>query len=275
MVKSAYMWPILLILLGLSAVSSAQQGQEGPRPEWPCVAGSAVDPSYIEASESTGGQLFLFQKNEVAHTGVVMRASFTHPATVFRAIGYLSGAREFTFLIDSAIESAIVMASLQCRKAIDIVRPGGQEMTAANTAESIELQAGRIVRVDNPEPGQWKVRLTGTGLFVLSVVAKTSLKLGAVNFTLADQRMRQPRLGVQQYVEAHLIGDLSHVKLQVISADAQPLSEAETAQAPEAGSYRAAITPTAARLRIVVSGIDAAGWPFQRTEPVLFRAEDH
>jgi hypothetical protein len=231
-----------------------------------------VDPTYIEASESSGGQLFLFQKGEVAQSSVVMGATFTHPVTVLRAVGQLSGKREFEFPIDSTVESVMVMASLQCRSAIGFFRPGGQEMTAANSAQSIDLQAGRIVRVDAPEPGKWKVRMAGTGLFVLSVVAKTGLRLGSLRFVIDGQRLRDPRLGVQQTLEARFGGEASQLKLQLIAADAQPLTEAEAAEAVEGGTYRVAVTPAIERLRVVVSGVDAAGWPFQRTDPVLFRA---
>src|SRR5437899_4427134 len=111
-------------LLVLTAVlMCAQDGQQENRPGWPCVAGRAVDPAYIETSESTGGQLFLFQKDEIAHATLAMTASSSHPATVFRAVGHLSGTQEYDFAVDSTIESIIVLASLQCRKEVAVLRP--------------------------------------------------------------------------------------------------------------------------------------------------------
>src|SRR5215813_6627089 len=103
----------------------AQQGQTGAPPGWPCVPGRAVDPAYVQISESSGGQLFLFQPGEVEHAGIVMAASYTHPATIIRAVGHLSGTREFEFPVDSQTTSILLMASLQCRNAIAVVRPGG------------------------------------------------------------------------------------------------------------------------------------------------------
>src|SRR5579872_2290937 len=141
----------------------AQTGQQGPKPEWPCVAGRAVDPAYLETSESTGGQIFLFQKNEIAQAGLFLTADSTHPATVLRAVGTLSGTREFAFPVDSTLQSLLVMVSLQCRTAIGVFRPSGTEMTAANSTQSVDLHAGRGVRIDHPEAGTWKLRLEGTG----------------------------------------------------------------------------------------------------------------
>src|ERR1051326_3630317 len=88
----------------------AQDGQQRSRPEWPCVPGRAVDPSYLEISESTGGQLFLFQKNEIGQSAVVMNASHTHPATVLRGVGQLNGSRDFEFPVDSGTQSILILA---------------------------------------------------------------------------------------------------------------------------------------------------------------------
>src|SRR4051794_6642671 len=98
------------MLMSVSAALWAQDGQSGSRPGWPCVPGRAVDPSYLEVSESSGGQLFLFQKGEIGQAGPVMSAPFTHPATILRAVGQLSGSREFEFPVDSRTESILVMA---------------------------------------------------------------------------------------------------------------------------------------------------------------------
>jgi hypothetical protein len=265
------------ILLALIATAlCAQDGQKGSRPEWPCVAGRAVDPSYIETSESSGGQLFLFQKNEVGHASLFMSASFTHPATVLRAVGSLSGSRDFEFPVDSRMESMLVMASLQCRSAIQVSRPGGAEVTVANSARNVDLQAGRIVQVDSPESGKWKVRLTGTGLFVLSVVAKTDLKLAGVSFFAAGEdgaRLIQPVLGVRQNLEAHVGGEVSNLKFHAIGPTGELMSDLDATAANANGTYRFEMTPPAERFRIVVTGTDAMACPFQRTYPNLFRAE--
>lgn len=269
------------ILLLTAGLVSGQTGQQGPKPEWPCVAGRAVDPGYLETSESTGGQIFLLQKNEAGRAGLFLSASYTHPATIERAIGTLSGQREFTFPVDSTVESLLVMVSLQCRTAIGVFRPSGMEMTAANSAESEDLQAGKIVKIDDPEPGAWTVRVEGTGLFVVSVQAKSKLRIQQVNFAYPagseaarpGETRRQPRLGVTDVAHIRVSGNWSQPHARILDPGGQPVSTA-SAEAPRAedGLVEVPILSTVERIRIQLLGQDASGWPVQRTYPVLFRA---
>ncbi len=143
----------VLSIIVLAGLLQAQDGQSGARPGWPCVPGRPVDPAFLDVTESTGGQLFLFQKNEVAQSALVGNASHTHPATVLRAVGNLNGTRDFEFPVDPGTASFLLLASLQCRNAILVYRPGGQELTDRNSALSLDLQAGRILRIDQPEAG--------------------------------------------------------------------------------------------------------------------------
>jgi hypothetical protein len=237
----------------------AQDGQQGSRPGWPCVAGRAVDPAYLNLSESTGGQLFLFQKGEAEHSGVVMSASYTHPATVLRLVGNLNGARDIEFPVDRAIESLLVLVSLQCRKDIRVLRPSGAELTSVNTARSIDLAAGKILQADLPEPGKWRVRLEGSGLYVLSVLAKSDLKLTSANVA-------------GQSVQFHLTAAASSVAAQLVDAAGSPLIGPVVPENAGNSAYQANLALRAGRFRLLVSGEDAAGWPFQRMHPVLFTA---
>jgi len=236
-----------------------QEGQQGPKPEWPCVAGRVVDPAYLETSESTGGQIFLFQKNEIAQAGPFLTADYTHPATVARAVGTLSGAREFEFPVDSTIQSLLVMVSIQCRAAIGVFRPGGTEMTAANSTQSVDLKAGRAVRIDNPEPGKWKLRLEGSGLFVAAVRAQSPVRLASVELTAGDATI-------------HVAGELANPEFQLVDAAGDLAPGAEAAE--DAGSeHRISVKPSVERFRVRMTGTDASGWPVERVYPVLFRAK--
>jgi hypothetical protein len=272
----------VLSIIVLAGLLHAQDSQSGVRPGWPCIPGRPVDPAYLDVSESTGGQLFLFQKNEVARTSIVMNAPHTHPATVLRAVGNLNGTRDFEFPVDASIASILLLVSLQCRNAILVSRPNGTELTETNSALSLDLQAGRILRTDNPETGQWRVRLTGTGLFVLSVLARTDIALtgvtfstnrGATNGEEQISRMRDPLLGVRQDLEVQLSGQVSRLRLQLVDASGGPISDMGALDRTAEGSYLTRLTPQAERFRILVTGADASAWPFERMYPVLFRAQ--
>ena len=141
------------------------------------------------------------------------------------------------FPVDSSMNSLLVFAFMQCRQAIAVIRPNGAEMTASYSAENVDLQVGRILRVEAPEPGRWKVRLTGTGLYVLSVLAKTPITFGNVSFLKIggdssdpehSVRLTHPRLAVRQWVEANLGGEVSTVKFQLTDATGNQLPSVET-----------------------------------------------
>ncbi|MBL8177082.1 MAG: hypothetical protein JNK48_20580 [Bryobacterales bacterium] len=217
-----------------------QDGQNQQRPGWPCVAGRAVDPAYLELSESTGGQLFLFQKGEVEHASVVMMAPSSHPVTLYRAVGQLSGERTFEFPVDSSVESMLVMASVQCRQSVSVFDPSGPEVPGAKAARNIDLKAGRIVQIDKPSFGPWRLRLSGSGLFVFSVLVKSKITL---HVSEEDEQFRIRTNGFRGSVTAY-------------EFDAAGLK-----------------TEAAARYRIAVEGADDLGFKVLRTNPVLFKSK--
>lgn len=206
----------------------------------PCVAGRAVDPTYLELSESTGGQLFLFQQGEMKQSAAVMQAPNSHPVTLMRAVGQLSGEHTFEFPVDSTIESMLVMASVQCRDTVAVFDPSGPEVPAAKAARNIDLQSGRIIQIDRPRRGPWKVRLAGNGLFIFSVLVQSKI---AVHVSDEDEQFRIRTEGFKGTVTAYEV-DASGLK-----------------------------SDGASRYRIAVEGVDELGYKVLRTNPVLFKAK--
>jgi hypothetical protein len=232
------------------------------------VAGRAVDPSYLEVSESTGGQTFLLQPGEVAQTGVIMSIPFTHPYTLFRAVGQLAGSRTFEFPVDSSVESLLITASIQCRQTVAILEPGGREVTAANAAQNIDLKAGRILRVDAPGAGNYQVRIAGQGLFILSVMAKTSIGLGSVRFL----EPAAPQLGVPARLSVRLGRKLSRASFHLVAASGEILGELPAPPQSDSGEFVLELTPTVERFRIMAEGLDEIGHLVRRMYPNLFHA---
>jgi hypothetical protein len=218
----------------------AQDGQQQQRPGWPCVPGRAVDPTYLELSESTGGQLFLFQKGEMEHSSVVMMAPYSHPVTLLRAVGQVSGERTFDFPVDSSVESMLVMASVQCRKGVALYDPAGPEVVPAKATRNVDLQAGRIVQIDKPSFGPWRLRVSGSGMFVFSVMVKSKI---TVSVTEEDEQFRVRTAGFK--------GSVSMFEVDAAGT---------RAEGPD-------------RYRIAVEGMDELGFKVLRTNPVLFKAK--
>ena len=133
-------------------------------------------------------------------------------------------------------------------------------MTAANSALTVDLKAGRILRVDTPESGTWRVRITGTGLFVVSVIAQTKIRLGV---SYKDGA-----------ISAYLPPDVTGVSFEIVSAEGNMLASVSP-EPVRPGVYQFPITPPAARFRVAATGTDAMGTAFRRTHPVLFSASSN
>src|SRR5258708_20758905 len=73
------------VLLTVALVAQPQP-QHSP-PGWPCVAGRAVDPTYVALAERTGGQVFMFDRSEAGRSLVLMREDRKHEEGIFRATG--------------------------------------------------------------------------------------------------------------------------------------------------------------------------------------------
>src|SRR5260221_4232633 len=91
-----------------SAVVAQPQPQHSP-PGWPCVAGRAVDPTYVALGERTGGQLFLFDRSEAGRSLVLMREDPKHEEVLFRATGAVPARfPDFKIPLDTPVGSPLL-----------------------------------------------------------------------------------------------------------------------------------------------------------------------
>jgi hypothetical protein len=263
------------VFLAASMLDSQEQ-QEHERPGWPCVPGHAVDPAYVEVTEATGGLLFLLQPGEAAQVGSIVGATHSYPQTLARVLGELRGEQELRVPVDGTVDGLYIAASLQCRQRIVVMRPDGVAVTIANAAEDDELQAGRLIRIEAPPPGEWRVILAGQGLYTVSVLAASRLGM-AVSVTApagpdaegARQSRPSERSTTGVEIEVSLTMPLAHGHVVLLDAGGEPLRALPLPE-PEGGTYRLRITPPATRFRVSVEGTDADGWPVHRVHPILF-----
>lgn len=272
---------LAMLAVGAAALV-AQDQQPRSQPGWPCVG--TPDPSYFRVAEATGGQVFLFDKSEIGSSAIPTIAARRHEETLFRAAGSLvDGRHEFAFPIDSTIESMMISVSLQCLQSVDVITPSGQvlQQTAAN--EFHGFRAGRIVTLLQPMPGAWRVRVAGRGMFFLVVQAKSELSLDRVEFVREGGRPgyeglfpthEPPRAGVPQWLAIGFSGQVSNVTARLVTS---PFEEIATLRLPESSSASAdeqelvvQVTPPSLAFRVVVSGLDAIGLPFQRVHAPMF-----
>ena len=245
----------------------AQDQQPGARLGWPCAG--RPDPTYFKLAEASGGQFFLFHPSEVGDSGSLMAATMTHDATVLRAGGQLSaGLHEFAAPVDH-VDSLLFSISVQCLDVIEIVRPSGASLQASDPGvEYHQFDAGRIITVPHPDPGLWKVRVSGRRLFLAVVQAKASLSLGSPRFAPTGP----PRTGVAQVVRFRLGEDADDVHARLVTQGFKDLGAVplRIERGDGGDEFAGDIQPPAVPFRLVVTGRDAEGLPFQRVFAQLF-----
>jgi hypothetical protein len=214
--------------------------------------------------------VLLFKPSELAGTAIQMRGSNRHDEVVFRAGGELADAEyEFDVPVDSTIESAYFFVSVQCLRAVTLIRPAGDELpTDAPGVDYHAFEAIRLVTVPQPAPGQWRMRIAGRGFFSVVVKAATAVRLRDVTFSAGGFPVkREPqRLGVRTN------GGVSDVAFHFISsagAPIEPLALQIEQQADDSRTYAGEVTPPAAPFRVVMTGIDDKGFRVQRVDARL------
>jgi hypothetical protein len=271
-----------MLAIGAAALA-AQDQQPRSQPGWPCVG--TPDPSYFRVAEATGGQVFLFDKSEIGSSAIHAIAARRHEETLFRAAGSLvDGHHEFAFPIDSTVESVMMSVSLQCLQSVDVVRPSGQILQETGASDFHTFRAGRLVTLAQPEPGAWRVRVAGQGMFFLVVQAKSELSLDRVEFVREGGRPgheglfpthEPPRAAVPQWLAISLTGQVSGIGARLVSSPfeqiaALRLRDSSSASAADEHEFITRVTPPPVPFRVVVSGVDAVGLPFQRVHAPLF-----
>ena len=262
--------------LVLCAPLPATAQRELPKPQtgWPCSG--KVDPSYIRSAEATGGKVLLFKPTEVSAAADDMSASRDHRETVIRAGGRLDeGVHDFEIPLDSTIESAYFFISLQCLQFVTVVQPSGDELPVdALEVNYRAYEAIRLFTIKAPSPGTWKVRMAGRGFFSLIVTAKADLALTGVSFVQDGVPIAGlAPLGESVRLEASMSGEPRQVEFHFISMRAGLLQTVELGLAQQVDTrrtYAADVTLPSTEFRVLMTGIDANGFPFQRVTQHLF-----
>jgi len=268
---------LVILIAALSCASlpaPAQVQQQGSRTGWPC--GGRVDSSFVRTAEATGGRVLLFAPTELSGFTNEMDASRGHDEIVLRVTGQLTeGQRDFDVPIDSSIESVYFFVSVQCLHSVAIVPPPGGEFNAtAPGVEYHEFAAIRLITIKAPSPGRWRIGVAGSGVYSLIVQANSSVTLREVSLSQDGKPIVVPTpLGERVHLETALSEAPANVSFHFVAMDGKPLasfvpSVARTTDG--ATTYAADVRLPSSDFRLLVDGVDAKGFAFQRVSPRLF-----
>jgi len=269
---------LLVAPIGVSCVASAQTGQEQSRPFTPGTCGR-VDPTYIRTAEVTGGQPMFLQPSEIAVAGHLMRSTVSSNAdALLYATAHLGGQkRSFSVPIDTTVKSVTFSLSFDAPGTkMTLQRPSGSAVVSGGGVEISEWTCGRIVTVDSPDKGEWRVELSGTGRFWLRVEANSELYLLTAGFMYLGGRPGhegyfripgQPLFGRPQLLRVTVSGALQSTEFRLVSAAGETIQPIRMEGGDSSGDnheYMGTVSLPSQPFRVAVSGRDGNGLPFER-----------
>ncbi len=276
----------MLVLVGTSANVLAQASQ--PNVSRPFAPGSCgpVDPTYIRTAEATGGIPFFFQRSEVAQaTKFMMASSGENHVTVLWAKGTLqSSSRDFVVPIDSSLTKIVFVLSADNHATkMEVFDSGGTPLSTSRQSDTTDFTCGRYIATTDLPPANYRVHVTGTGRFWVSVQGKSEIFLHRVEFVEPGGRPGheglfpihgQPIVGRRAHLRANISGPAKEVSFALISPESKQLNfvamkrvEKDADDQEFDGILDLPIQP----FRIVAVGRDEKGESFQRTLEAQFR----
>jgi hypothetical protein len=204
----------------------------------------------------TGGQSFYFQPSELNKSTDIEAATEGEPVLI------VSGKFDPN-------ESRSVL----------VTTPSGKTVNADANTEVITWSAGQAVIIKNPEPGNWKLNVTGNGEFSLQAMVDSEIAItdwdfvklggwpGHEGYFPIDE---VPAIGAKQILRVNLSeeSDKSEAPSFQISGANGKLIDAPTfypMKRGEFGAFAGVITIPKQDFRIVAAGRDSRGFKYQRT----------
>jgi hypothetical protein len=180
----------------------------------------------------------------------------------------------------------VVAVSARDTPDVTLVRPTGATVEKQSPSYRLrELSAGRILTVDAPTPGTWRLRLRGIGPYAVHVGGNSELQFSRFEFAKLSGRAAhealfpisgEPLDGQPATAVARVLGPVSSEEFRLVSATGSTLQRVELAKDhPDADpeDWVGSVTLPSEQFGIAVSGVDQNGYIFERRLPAKFRAQ--
>lgn len=265
----------------------AQRQRRPPIHYGPGVCGPA-DPTYIRSAEETGGQPLFLAPGELAKSFALV-SELTRPnhVTLLWARGRLDTGQDFVVPVDSTVKRLMLSFSFDTPGGkVVALAPDGREVTGETSGAVITpLNCGRFVRMAPPELGLWHVQVSGEGRFWLEASGVSDIFMVEAEFVHLGGRPGhegyfripgQPVAGEPALLRVQLSGKTRNVQFRLISPEAetlQPVTMKAGLDGSDESEYVGKLSLPAGPFRLVVTGEDQSGHPFERVFSSLFHAE--
>ena len=260
----------------------------------PILTGSCspIDPVYKRNATETGGQLFVIERGQVQSlTPLVLPQVTGDFEPLLLASGVLGGApSEFTIAIDGTVRRAVFSASVDALAGATLIRPDGTAVAAGDPGVSnlnlsqFGVPTGRIVTIDSPAAGAWKLRVQGTGDYSVAAQGNTDLFIETFEFVQYGNMKHpgffavggQPLAGQEVTALARVGGPANNPAFESVGMDAAHLADLPLATGhPDAdeADFTGSFDLPGTAFRVLVRGTGPLGFAFQRIVPKLIRPQ--
>ncbi|MDD5269389.1 MAG: hypothetical protein PHO08_20115 [Methylococcales bacterium] len=245
---------------------------------------SPYDPTYFELARRTGGQVFITTRTESGTTlANLMRPLVRNDVhLILQASLNLTGNQvNLSAPIDDTVKQAIFSVGMITKGTIALRRPNGALVQGTDTGITITDTIGsKTIEVNAPEPGDWKIELTGTGTTLVTAIAATPSFLHKFEFVnMAGRTEHQglfpidgnPIAGKTQMVRAVMFGMVNIGEFSFRRPDGTVISRFSLASNNPLGAtdddFVGEVVPPIEPFLVYVSGTTPGGQPFQRAVP--------
>jgi hypothetical protein len=249
-----------------------------------------ADPAYIHTANETGGVPLFLQRSEAGKVMHLVRESLgSNKATVFWATGTLDPK---TLVIEIPVDSLSPRITFTFSvdtkgSALKLTQPSGGVITQGlASTEVTELNCGRIITVSSPEPGAWRVEITGTGRYWLQAEAQSDIHFISVEFVESGGRPGhegmfkidgQPVQGAPANLEAHVSAEETKtLDFSLVSERGDVIQKLQMHPINDDRSFyelAGKVDLPNVPFRVAMHGRDKNGKPYQRFFSHLFHAE--
>lgn len=279
-----------LLLTALPAVADREGWNEPPRaPGYDRRGLLQINADYFDLAAATGGDFYFWAPGEFAASAALLTVPVASDPI---ALAYGSGGGDFARSVKVPVDAAVTRLSLftgaQRLDDLRLIRPDGRSVEANPAGVSVQaFKHMRIVTVEEPEPGLWRVEMHGAGSYSLGarylaerkkLTARGLEAIDLIDFSFVEVRGRPGheglfqvtppvRAGEKRRCRITLTGEIRQPVFEMVSAAGEVLgtikldaADGEAAADEFIGSCRVPAQP----FRVRVRGQDRQGHPFQR-----------
>jgi von Willebrand factor A domain-containing protein 7 len=261
----------------------AQQSNQSRR-FGPGVCGPA-DPVYLRITNETGGQPFFMSPAEIGKSALVMAASASDDGLILWATGTIADAGQgFAIPVDPSISRLSLAATFDgTGGTFSVVAPDGVTVKASPRTQETVLNCGRLLTIDAPAAGAWRLQVVPSSRFWLIARGRTDLDLLSAEFVRLGGRPGHE--GLFKIPGQPVAGQAATLRVQIaepqpelpafvlMSLQGRPIRHVSLTRVDDE-EFDGPIDLPSEPFRVSIVGVDQSGAPYQRMRAGLFHAEN-